>query len=52
MPNKPVPAHLTVEALIKRQFPEASEETVARLAKLQRKADKDMIALYNAALFD
>ncbi len=52
MTNKPTPSHLTVEALIKRQFPEASEEVVARLVKLRKEADKDMIALYKAALFD
>jgi len=52
MTNKPVPAHLTAEALLARQFPGASKETIAKLAKSQRKLDKDVRDLYYAALYD
>ncbi|MCP4444890.1 MAG: hypothetical protein GY811_06025 [Myxococcales bacterium] len=46
------PAHLTTEALLARQFPNASKETIAKLAKSRKKNDADTMALYYAALYD
>ena len=50
--NNDGPAHLTYEALFARRFPEASEETIAKLAESTRRKEDEELALWDVLMND